>query len=57
MADVTAAVSAVEGTEARLQWAEKRVGSKTVEVADADELSKKQWEVLELGLGGLGEEG
>lgn len=47
----------MEGAEVSLQWAEKRVGSKTVEVANADEPSKKQWEVPELGLGGLGEEG
>lgn len=37
------------------QWAEKRTGSKTVAVANTDELFRKQWEVVRLALGGPGE--
>ena len=44
------------GGSVRAQWAEKRLGSRTVEVADIDELFKNQWQVLELGMGGPGEE-
>lgn len=37
------------------QWAEKRMGGKTVEVANTDELFRKQQEVVRLALGGPGE--
>lgn len=40
--------------EARPQWAEKRMGRKTV--VSRDELVRNQWEVLGWGAGGLGEE-
>ena len=46
----------MEGAEASLRWAKKRVRGKILEVANGDELSKKQREVLLLGLGGLREE-
>lgn len=37
------------------QWAERRMGGKTVEVANIDGLFRKQQEIVKLALGGPGE--